>query len=285
MLTPLAIGTDRQMAMQEMERHLELILVSYRTPAVDVEKLSQCLASLGPGIGYSVVVNACQPGEPIEALAQNADLFLSTPKNLGYGTAVNWAVSSLTAEAERQKRQAPTWVAAMNTDLSWEPGSFERLLRWLATREDVVLVVPQILNPSGEVERLCKTNPSVLALISRRFIPNKLKPQWLRKIDTEFTMSNHSLDHEMDVEYLSGCCMIIRRSAFIAINGFDERFFLYLEDADISRSLKRIGRCLHSPIMQVIHSWGRGNHYSLRLTFVNIQSVWKYFRKWGWRLW
>ena len=71
--------------------------------------------------------------------------------------------------------------------------------------------------------------------------------------------------------------MIIRSSAFVEIGGFDERFFLYLEDADITRSLALTGRCIHYPFAFVTHSWGRGNYQYLSLMFVNVVSAWKYF--------
>jgi GT2 family glycosyltransferase len=79
--------------------------------------------------------------------------------------------------------------------------------------------------------------------------------------------------------------MLIRGDAFLAVGGFDERFFLYLEDADITRMLACHGRALHAPIAVVEHHWGRANHHSRRLTMVNMHSAWMYFNKWGWRVW
>ena len=79
--------------------------------------------------------------------------------------------------------------------------------------------------------------------------------------------------------------MLIRSDAFCRSGGFDERYFLYLEDADLTRTLSRYGRCVHLPVASVIHAWGRGNYGNLRLMAVNLSSAWLYFRKWGWSLW
>ena len=79
--------------------------------------------------------------------------------------------------------------------------------------------------------------------------------------------------------------MIIRTSIFFDIGGFDERYFLYLEDADITRTISMKARCLYFPFVSVTHSWGRGNYKSLQLMVVNIVSAWKYFKKWGISLW
>ena len=267
------------------ERQLQLVLVAYHTAAADVERLSSCLRQLDSSIGYAVVVNSHRSGEPIEALAAGADLFLTTSRNLGYGRAVNWAASALGDQAIENGVPPAPWLAALNTDLSWVEGSFEGLLQWLSGEANVVLAVPQIRNPAGEVQQLCKTDPTVIALLSRRFMPSWLKPARLKILDRRYVMSSSQLDCVLDVDYLSGCCMVIRRCAYERVGGFDERFFLYLEDADLTRSLRKEGRCVHAPIMQITHAWGRGNHHSLWLTAVNLASAWLYFRKWGWRLW
>ena len=79
--------------------------------------------------------------------------------------------------------------------------------------------------------------------------------------------------------------MVIDSSIFINSGGFDERYFLYLEDADLTRKLSSFGRCVHFPCASVTHKWGRGNHKDLRLSIVNIISACKYFLKWGLTLW
>jgi GT2 family glycosyltransferase len=266
------------------QRQLQLVLVAYHTPAAEVKRLSSCLNCLDPSIGYAIVVNKHRPGDPIEALAPRADLFLTTSRNLGYGRAVNWAASALADQATQHGVPPAPWLAALNTDLSWAEGSFEALLDWLSREPNVVLAVPQIRNPAGDVQELCKTDPSIMALLSRRFVPSWLKPVWLQRLDRHYVMAGSNLDSVFDVEYLSGCCMVVRYSAFELVGGFDERFFLYLEDADLTRSLRKHGRCIHVPVIQITHVWGRANHRSLWLTAVNLVSAWLYFRKWGWRL-
>jgi GT2 family glycosyltransferase len=98
-------------------------------------------------------------------------------------------------------------------------------------------------------------------------------------------MADADYNQPFQVPYLSGCCMLFRSETFEAVGGFDERFFLYLEDADLTRSLGMRGRTLHWPAASVVHHWGRGNHRSWKLTLVNFHSAWVYFRKWGLKLW
>lgn len=258
-------------------RELLLVLVAYHPSAEEVQRLHRCLMCLPEEVGYALVVNDYRHGEAAEQLSNGADAILLNCDNPGYGTAVNRLV--------RQLPVLPPYLGALNTDLTWDVDCFPRLLRWLKAHLDVCLAVPQICNPVGDIQYLCKLHPTVLALLSRRFIPQRLKPSWLRAYDQHYVMRERDYQTVFDAPYLSGCCMLMRSQAFESCGGFDERFFLYLEDADLTRSLSQFGRCVHLPIASVIHGWGRGNYFSLRLMVVNLVSAWSYFWKWGWRLW
>ena len=259
------------------ERQLLLLLVAYHPSQREVEQLQACLAELPPQVGYAVVVNDHHPGEPVEQLAAGADGFLANPDNPGYGRAVNRLVAHLC--------QLPPYIGVLNTDLTWPGGTFEQLLGWLQQHPQVSLAVPQILDEAGSPQKLCKHNPTVLGLFSRRFLPDWLKPTWLKRYDRWYVMADQNYQEVFEAPYLSGCCMLIRSEAFRRVGGFDERYFLYLEDADLTRSLARDGRCVHLPVAGVVHGWGRGNYRNLGLMAVNLASAWHYFRKWGWALW
>jgi len=259
------------------ERQLLLLLVAYHPSLQEVEQLQACLAELPPQVGYAVVVNDHHPGEPVEQLAAGADGFLANPDNPGYGRAVNRLVAHL--------GQLPPYIGVLNTDLTWPGGTFEQLLGWLQQHPQVSLAVPQILDEAGSPQKLCKHNPTVLGLFSRRFLPDWLKPAWLKRYDRCYVMADQDYQEVFEAPYLSGCCMLIRIDAFRRVGGFDERYFLYLEDADLTRTLARDGRCVHLPVAGVVHGWGRGNYRNLGLVLVNLASAWHYFRKWGWALW
>ena len=98
-------------------------------------------------------------------------------------------------------------------------------------------------------------------------------------------MSEFDYNEVFEAPYLSGCCMIFRANSFYKIQGFDPSFFLYLEDADITRRLSSEGRCVHLPVAHIVHKWGRGNYRQNMLFLVNIISALIYFRKWGLAIW
>jgi GT2 family glycosyltransferase len=264
---------EGEVVSEPVSRTLVLLFVAYHTSAQEVQQLQACLSALPTDVGYAVVVNDHQPGEAVEQLAARADCFLTNSDNLGYGRAVNRLFRCLDP--------LPDYLGVLNTDLTWKPGTFSTLLTWLQQHPEVSLAVPQILDAHGAPQKLCKRHPTVLGLFSRRFLPDAFKPQWLRRYDRWYVMADQDDQQVFDVPYLSGCCMLIKREAFEKISGFDERYFLYLEDADITRSLAQHGRCVHLPVASVVHGWGRGNYRKLGLMLVNIVSAWRYFRKWG----
>ncbi|MFO0075282.1 MAG: glycosyltransferase family 2 protein, partial [Cyanobacteriota bacterium] len=179
---------------------LILVIVAYHPAASEVSRLHECLSHLPAHIGYAVVVNDYESGEPVELLRHNAVLFLTNKTNPGYGRAVNQAVRML-----GDLGCLPAFLGALNTDLAWSLGTFQRILEWLKENDDVVLAVPRLINPRGELQKLCKQNPTILGLLSRRFIPTHLKLPWLHRYDDWFIMADADYNQVMDVPYLSGC--------------------------------------------------------------------------------
>lgn len=76
--------------------------------------------------------------------------------------------------------------------------------------------------------------------------------------------------------------MFMRATVLERLGGFDERFFMYFEDFDLSRRVRRIADTLYYPRAHVIHEHRRGHRRSLRLLGIFAASAWRYFSKWGW---
>ena len=260
--------------------HVLLVLIAHHPPAVHVQRLMSCLKHLPAEFQYAVVINDHRHGEAAEALLPDSAMAIVQRKNPGYGRGFNqiwhkWC----------NKHGVPALVAVLNTDLSWDRDGFEGMAHWLDQHSDVTAATPELRFPDGRRQFLCKRNPTLLALISRRFIPRRLKPRRLRRYDRWYTMRDQPYSEVFSSQYLSGCCLWMRGWAVQAIGGFDPRFFLYFEDADITRRLAEHGPTVNLPITCVTHHWGRGSYTSAWLTLVNLQSAWIYFRKWGLQWW
>ena len=86
----------------------------------------------------------------------------------------------------------------------------------------------------------------------------------------------------MNVPYLSGCFMLLRTSTLEDVGLFDERFFLYPEDIDLTRRIHKKYKTLFYPYVSVIHEYGRGSYKSMKLLYFHIVNMCRYFNKWGW---
>ncbi|WP_413404392.1 MULTISPECIES: glycosyltransferase [unclassified Synechococcus] len=257
-----------------------LVLIAHHPPAEHIERIISCLSQLSDRFRYAVVINNHRPGEAAEALLPKADMAIVQHANPGFGRGFNQLWHQWCTQ-----HGVPPLVAVLNTDLSWDSSGFERLVCWLEQHPDVTAASPELRFPNGRRQFLCKRNPTLLALLSRRFIPRRLKPHRLRRYDHWYTMRDQPYSQVFKSTYLSGCCLWMRGWAVQAIGGFDPRFFLYFEDADITRRLASHGPTVNLPITTVTHHWGRGSYSSIWLTLVNLHSAWHYFRKWGLQLW
>ena len=171
-----------------------------------------------------------------------------------------------------------TITSSRNPDISLGPNLLRDLHDCLERRPDVGLCGPRILGPDGSLQYLCKRAPTLMDLAVRRFAPES----WFRERRHHYEMRDDSYDQEMEPLFISGCFMFFRCSVLERLGGFDERYFLYLEDLDLSRRAQQIARNLYFPANHVVHVHQRGAHKSLRLLLYFGVSVTRYFNKWGW---
>ena len=87
-----------------------------------------------------------------------------------------------------------------------------------------------------------------------------------------------------EITNATGCFMFFRTEVFKELGGFDERFFMYLEDCDIARRAAEKYKALHYPMATVYHLWERESKGNKKLLLIHIQSILKYFLKWGIKL-
>lgn len=196
--------------------------------------------------------------------------------NLGYGRAHNVARFLVRCK----------YHLVLNPDIIFlEPESLSRLLSIMEKESDLAMIQPLIVSPDGnEIQHLCKRNPTLLSQIGRGLLGRPYR-MLLASYERWYVMANLAYaDRPVESQYLSGCFMLCRRSCLDEVDWFDPRFFMYLEDADLTRRLSAVGRCVHEPRIRVGHVWAKGSHRNLRLKLVAIASYFLYARKWGYRV-
>lgn len=166
----------------------------------------------------------------------------------------------------------------MNSDVCFAPESLGKLVDYMDANPDVGCLQPKIVNTKGELQYTVRKLPMPIDLIGRRFLPRfilrgRLDSHELRDVD-------HS--REFDVPCIQGSFMFIRLSAVEKVGLFDERFFMYAEDIDLSRRIHEHFRTMYVPFVTVVHEHRQESYHSLRMLGVHCLNVIRYFNKWGW---
>lgn len=191
--------------------------------------------------------------------------------NLGYGRGHNIAI-----------RQSVRWKTpyhlVLNADVQIQAKDLDWLHDFMAHNDQVGSLIPRVTYPDGSIQYVCKLLPTPLDVFGRRFLPDRL----IRKRNARYELQQSGYDKMMNVPYLSGCFMLLRTEAVLQARLFDERYFMYPEDIDLSRTIHRNWLTLYVPDVTIIHNHARGSYHSMRLLWVHIVNMCRYFNKWGW---
>jgi GT2 family glycosyltransferase len=149
-------------------------------------------------------------------------------------------------------------VLLLNPDCRVAPGVFETLARELAQSPDCAIVGPRIVNPDGSPQGNARGDPDMLTGLFGR---TSLLRRWLPALATSTrNVVDDRLRRTETVDWLSGACVLIRRSVLAEVNGFDERYFLYWEDADLCRRVRALGyRVRYVPAATAVHQVGHSS--------------------------
>lgn len=190
--------------------------------------------------------------------------------NLGFGTAHNIAI-------KKALKDGSDYHLILNPDVYFYSGVIEILKEFMDRNSEVGLIMPKILYPDESIQRLCKLLPTPMDLIGRKFFPKNIEER-NNVYEMGFTLYNQ----EMEVPALSGCFMFIRNEVFEKVGYFDENFFMYLEDIDLSRRINEEYKTIYYPTVSVYHKFYKGSYKNKKLLTYHIKSAIYYFNKWGW---
>ncbi|HUB54092.1 MAG TPA: glycosyltransferase family 2 protein [Mycobacterium sp.] len=246
--------------------------------------LDRFLASLSHATERPVSVlmadNGSTDGAPQAAVERYPGVRLfSTGANLGYGSAVNRAIAQLNDALE----DVGDWVVVANPDVQWGPGSIDALLDAASRWPRAATLGPMIHDPDGSVYPSARQLPSLF----RGGMHAVVGPLWKNNPWSSAYRQERLEPSERPVGWLSGSCLLVRRAAFEAIGGFDERYFMYMEDVDLGDRMGKAGWLnVYVPSAEVLHHKG---HATARESAANLaahhKSTYIYLadRHSGWR--
>lgn len=222
-----------------------LITVSFHSGAVLSEMLRSAARVQPPLSVVTIADNASE--DAVRDLAFAAGYGYLALKNRGYGAAVNSASATIPRDVE--------WLLISNPDVVLEPDTVTELLKVGVSDLGIASVGPRIFDEDGGIYPSARAVPSLRvgighALFSGIWPANR----WTRA----YKLASVGETNEVrDAGWLSGACLLVRRSAFAEIGGFDENFFMYFEDVDLGFRLGKAGyRNVYAPAARVMHSGG-----------------------------
>jgi GT2 family glycosyltransferase len=199
------------------------------------------------------------------------------PANPGFGAGHNRVLA--------QPAQLGEFHLVLNPDVELAPDALSVALAFMRAHPDCVLLSPAARYADGSPQWLCKRYPSVLDLALRGFAPPWLKQRFARRLARYEMQDIADGDTHWDPPIVSGCFMLLRSSVFRQLGGFDEHFFLYFEDFDLSLRAARYGRLAHVPAVRIVHHGGHAARKGGRHILMFARSGLRFFRLHGWRLW
>ena len=201
--------------------------------------------SAGPWEGV-VVDNASTDGSERTAVAFESTQLLRNRENVGFGRGVNQGVAACTADR----------ILIMDPDCRLATGALPPLMAVLDADPRCAIAAPRILDPDGSPQGNARGDPDMLTGLFGR-------TSTLRRSLSGLDVARRNVitaDAPTEVDWVSGACMLVRRDALASVGGFDERYFMYWEDADLCRRLRDRGyTILYVPGSSAVHQVGQSS--------------------------
>ncbi len=188
-------------------------------------------------------------------------IVLKNEKNLGFGAAHNVVL----------EQGIGKYHFVINPDITLSSDVISDVVDFFENNPDVVMAMPKILNEDGTEQKLPKQRPTFKRLFLGRF---------LKGVRNEYAWVSRDITEPCEINFCTGCFFCIRGEIFERLCGFDERYFMYLEDADLTLRAKPKGKVMMLPQFSVTHAWERESSKNLKYLIIHIISSFKFLLKW-----
>lgn len=192
--------------------------------------------------------------------------YVDAHANLGFGKANNVALNMVNSQ----------YHVFVNPDILFVSDALTALKSFMDAHPDVGMCIPRMVDAEGRPLKVYRRGITILDAFNRMVLKNRL-----RKRDYWHTMGDKDYSKSFYVPFGQGSFLFARTNLLKKIGGFDETFFMYLEDADLCRRVNMISQLVYCPNAIVVHKWEQGSHKNFQLFKEHLKSYIKYFRKWG----
>ena len=179
-------------------------------------------------------------------------------KNVGFGAGHNIIINSVES----------SYHAIINPDIVLKENVIKKMVDYMEENQDIGLLSPRICFPDGRDQILGKRNPRLKYLVASR-----LRGDEPGKLLREYAMLDCDLSKPIQIENATGCFMLLRTEVLKNIGGFDDGYFMYFEDADLTRRVNEVSKCVYYPDATVNHVWGRESKRNLKLMCIHLSLI------------
>ena len=244
-------------------------VVVYKTEEKILRRVAQSFLNNSFNTKLYIVDNS--PDDRLKNIIKGQNIeYIFNKKNSGFGRAHNQIIDKVLCKSK--------YHLILNPDVYFKPFVLERIFKFIDNNPNIGLVMPKILFPDGSPQYLCRLLPTPFDFLLRRLKVPVVTNKNIFKYELKFADHNKIIH----APYLSGCFMFIRNEVFRKVGFFDERFFMYFEDVDLSRRIHKYYKITYYPEAVVYHEYDGGSCKNPSLTRHFIASAVKYFNKWGW---
>lgn len=250
-----------------MKYDVTVSIVNYN----DYKRTRQAILSLleqTRGVRFKIyVIDNASGDDSAERLASEFPMvsFIFSDKNLGYGGANNLVLPRIES----------LYHVIMNPDVLLCDDVLKILFDYMQAHLDVGMCGPAVYFLNGAPQPLPKRNPKLSYLLANRIPGSRLE-----RLRREYKMLDHDLTKPTEVEFISGCFMFVRTALLREAGGFDDRYFLYFEDADLTREIAKRSKVMYVPAASILHGYRKSSAKRLKYLAIHVSSMLKYFFKW-----